>query len=433
MKVAIVGYGIEGRSALTYYQGLGADITVCDQDTEKDLPEGIHGQLGAHYLKDLDRFDVIVRTVGMHPKIILEENPGVQDKITTTVDEFMRVCPTKNVIGVTGTKGKGTTSTLIVKMLEAMGKKVFLGGNFGIPAFSFLSELTPDDWVVMELSSFMLYDIRHSPHIGVCLMVQPEHLDWHGGMEDYVRSKSNMFAHQASTDVAIYYADNAVSHQIASASPGKKIAYYDEPGAYIFEDKIMIDQTVICHTNEVKLLGKHNWQNICAAATAAWQVMQAPDAIRTVVTTMTGLPHRLELVRELDGVRYYNDSFSSDPYAAEAGIEAIPGKKVLILGGYDRMIPLDTLTKTVKKAAGDIRMAILIGASGQRIATNFSKADFTNFRLSPAKNMTEIVSEARQHAKKGDAVLLSPGFASFDMFKNFEVRGEQFKEVVHSL
>jgi UDP-N-acetylmuramoylalanine--D-glutamate ligase len=434
MKVAIVGFEVEGKSALPYWLERGADITVCDQDPDKKVPEGVKRQLGTDYLKDLDRFDVIVRTVGMHPKIILEKNPGVKDKITTNLDEFLRVSPTENIIGVTGTKGKGTTSTLIVKMLEAAGKHVFLGGNYGIPAFSFLPKLTKNSWVVLELSSFMLYDIRHSPHIGVCLMVQPEHLDWHGDADDYFRSKANLFAHQTPHDVAIYYAENTMSHKIASHSPGDKIAYYDEPGAYIHDGKVMIDQTELCKTSELKLLGKHNWQNVCAAVTAVWQVVQAPDAIRKVLITFTGLPHRLEFVAEMDGVKYYNDSFASDPYASEAAIKAIPGNKVLILGGWDkRQLSLDHLASTVKAHSGEIRTAILIGESAERLAKAFKAADFTNFKLSPAKTMGEIVAEARAHAKKGDAVVLSPGFPSFDMFKDFEDRGLQFKQTVHNL
>ncbi len=434
MKVAIVGFGREGRSALPYWLERGADITVCDQNTKVEVPDGVKTQLGADYLKNLDRFDIIVRTVGMHPKIILAANPGVKDKITTNLDEFFRVSPTKNIIGVTGTKGKGTTSTLIVKMLEAAGKHVFLGGNFGIPAFSFLHKLTKDSWVVLELSSFMLYDLTHSPHIGVCLMIQPEHLDWHGDKDDYLRSKANLFAHQTADDVAIYYANNLDSHKIASLSPGDKIAYYDEPGAYIHDNKVMIDQTVLCKTDELKLLGKHNWQNVCAAVTAVWQVTQAPDAIRKVLTTFTGLPHRLELVRQVEGVSYYNDSFASDPYATEAALAAIPGKKVLVVGGWDeRKLPLDHFAITVKEHSKDIRTVILIGAAAERMGNAFKAADYTNLRISPAKTMAEIVAEAKAHAQKGDAVVFSPGFPSFDMFKDFEDRGLQFKEVVHNL
>lgn len=435
MKVAIIAFGIEGRAALRYWQDQGAEVVVCDRNLEADVPPGVKTQLGPDYLKNLSGYDVIMRTASVHPKFILAENPGVESKITTTVDEFLRVSPTKNIIGVTGTKGKGTTCMLIKTMLEEAGKQVFLGGNYGISPFDFINQLTPDSWVVMEFSSFMLYDISHAPHIAVCLMVQPEHLDWHGDVADYYRSKQNLFAHQSSHDVAIYYADNLVSHKIASASPGDKIAYFDEPGAYVTEDgKIMIDQTVLCKTTELQLLGKHNWQNVCAATTAVWQVAQVPDAIRKVLTTFTSLPHRLELVRELDGIKYYNDSFASDPYAAEAAIEAIPGNKVLVTGGWDeRKLPLEHYAATIAKHHKEVPAVILIGASAERLGTALKKAGYTGFHLSPALTMTEIVAEATAHAKKGDSILLSPGFPSFDMFKNFEVRGQQYKEAVHAL
>lgn len=433
-KVAIVGYGLEGRSALRYWQEQGADVTVCDQDTEKEIPAGVHKRLGADYLENLDDFDVIMRTAGMHPKVILDKNPNVQDKITTTVDEFLRVCPTKNIIGITGTKGKGTTSMLTTKMLEAMGKHVFIGGNYGISPFDFLPKLTKDSWVILELSSYMLFDITRSPHIGIVLMVQPEHLDWHGDKDDYFHAKSNLFAHQSEDDVAIYFAENTTSHNIASHSPGDKIAYYDEPGAYVHDGKVMIDQTVLCKTSELKLLGQHNWQNVCAAVTAVWQVAQAPDAIRKVLTSFTGLPHRLELVREVDGIKFYNDSFASDPYATEAAIKAIPGKKIMVIGGYDgRKLPLDNLAKTISEHRREIPAVILIGEGAKRLGTELKAADFTDFHLSPAKNMTEVVSEAKAHAKKGESIVLSPGFPSFDMFQNFEIRGLAYKEAVHEL
>jgi UDP-N-acetylmuramoylalanine--D-glutamate ligase len=433
-KVAIVGYGLEGRSALRYWKEQGADVTVCDQDAHKEVPGGVKTQLGTGYLDDLDRFDVIMRTAGMHPNIILEKNPDVKAKITTTVNEFLRICPTKNVIGVTGTKGKGTTSALITKMLEAVGHKAFLGGNYGISPFDFLPKLTKDSWVVLELSSFMLYDLQYSPHIGVCLMVQPEHLDWHSNVEDYYHSKQHMFAHQNDTDVAIYYAESEMSHNIARVSPGDKLAYYDEPGAYVHDKKIMIDQTVLCKTSELKLLGEHNWQNVCAAVTAVWQVSRTPDAIRRVLTTFTGLPHRLELVREVKGAKYFNDSFASDPYAAEAAIAAVPGYKVMILGGYDgRQHRLEHLVEVIIAHSRDIRTLLLIGESAKRLGTALKDKGYTNFHLSPAKTMAEVVAEAKAHANKGDCVVLSPGFASFDMFKNFEDRGLQFKKVVHDL
>jgi len=433
MKVAIINYGIEGRAALPYWQAKGAQVTICDQNEQLDVPAGVDVRLGSGYLDDLGGFDVIMRTASVHPDSILAHNPDVRSKITTTVDEFMRVAPTKNIIGVTGTKGKGTTSMLIVKMLEAEGKDVYLGGNYGISPFEFLSKLTPDSWVVLELSSFMLYDITRSPHISVCLMVQPEHLDWHGDEKDYYRSKANIFAHQGPKDIAIYYADSLMSHRLASTSPGDKIAYYDEPGAYIVDGNVMIDQTVLCKTSELKLLGRHNWQNVCAAVTAVWQVAQTPDAISSVLTTFTGLPHRLEHVRDVAGVHYYNDSFASDPYATEAAIAAIPEQKVLIVGGYDRKLPLEHFAKVVAAHTNDIGKVLLIGQSAARVAEALQNTGYENFHISTAKKMPEIVAEARKFAQPGDAVVLSPGFASFDLFKNFEVRGQIFKEAVHAL
>lgn len=433
MKVAIVGFGVEGRSALSYWLEKGADVTVCNRNPQTEVPEGVPRQIGPGYLDNLDRFDIIVRTVGMHPNVILEKNPGVESKISTNLDEFLRVCPTKNVIGVTGTKGKGTTSSLIFAMLQAAGKHAFLGGNFGIPAFSFLPQLTEESWVVLELSSFMLHDIKHSPHIAVCLMVEPEHLDWHGSEEEYYKAKSNLFAYQKEDDIAIYYADNVTSHKIASHSPGRKITYYAQPGAYIQDGTIMIDQTVLCRTDELKMLGEHNWRNACAAATVFWQVMQAPDVIRQVLTTFTGLPHRLELVRDTDDIRYYNDSFASDPYATQAAIGAIPGKKVVIVGGYERMLPLEDFAKYIRGNAGNLRSILLIGQSAARVAEALQKVNYNDFRISTAQTMPDIVAEAQKLAQKGDAVVLSPGFASFDMFKNFEDRGLQFKQAVNSL
>ena len=255
MQVAIVGFAHEGQSALHYWQSQGADITICDRNPAKEIPTGVASQLGEGYLSNLDRFDVIVRTAGLKPSIILAENPTVEPKITTVINEFLRVCPTKNVIGVTGTKGKGTTSTLITKMLESAGKQVFLGGNIGLSPLEFLPEITPDSWVVLELSSFQSVDLQYSPHIAVCLMVVPEHLNWHADMEEYIEAKSNMFAHQGPNDTAIYFAESQLSHDIVRSSQGKKITYFASPGAYVENGKIVIDNHENCDTSELQLRG----------------------------------------------------------------------------------------------------------------------------------------------------------------------------------
>jgi UDP-N-acetylmuramoylalanine--D-glutamate ligase len=431
MNVALVGYALEGQSALVYWQRQGAEVTICDRDENKIIPAGVKSQLGEHYLDDLNRFDVVMRSAGINPGIILQQNPGLEGKITTVIDEFLRVCPTKNIIGVTGTKGKGTTSTLIAQMLEAAGKEVFLGGNIGVSPFDFLPQLTTESWVVLELSSFQLIDIKRSPHIAVCLMVVPEHLNWHLDMEDYARAKAQLFAHQSPDDTAIYFADSKTSHLIASKSPGRKIAYYDEPGAYVDENgAIMIDNQEICKTNELKLLGRHNWQNACAAATVVWQIVQSVDSIRKVLTAFTGLPHRLEFVRELDGVTYYDDSFGTAPETAIVAIRAFAQPKVVILGGASKGAAFDKLAKAVIEDT--VRHVITIGDTGPVIADELQAGGFAN--ISPGgTTMQEIVEAARSHAKSGDIILLSTGCASFGLFENYKDRGNQFKQVVNDL
>lgn len=433
MKVALVGYALEGRAAFEYWSKLGAEITICDQDATKELPAGVASQLGDNYLDNLDRFDIVWRTAGLNRNIILDKNPGISDKITTTINEFMRVCPTKHVIGVTGTKGKGTTSTLITKMLEAAGETVYLGGNIGISPFDFLPKLNAESWVVLELSSYQLSDLQYSPRYALCLVIAPDHLNWHNDMDDYILAKAHLFQHQTPADTAFYYARSEDSRKVASYGSGLKIPYFAEPGAYVKDNTVVIAGHQICQTDEIKLLGEHNWQNVCAAVTVVWQVSQNTGAIRSVLTSFSGLPHRLEFVRELDGIKFYNDSFASNPEAVTAALNALHAPKVAIMGGFDRNLPLGELAAAVKSHEADLRKLILIGASAKRFAGELDKAGYANYELEESQAMPEIVAHAKSFAQSGDIVLLSPGFASFDMFKNFEDRGTQFKAAVDSL
>ena len=240
MKIAILGYDVEGKASYDYFAAQGHELTICDQNPNLVLPDGAASVLGQAYLNDLDRFDVIVRTAGLPPHLILDKNPSVANKITTHLNEFLSVCPTKNIIGVTGTKGKGTTSSLISEMLKATGKEVYLGGNIGVAPLTFLNQLTDDSWVVLEVSSFQSIDLQHSPHIGVCLMVVPEHLDWHKDMDEYIAAKANLFAHQSPDDTLIYFADNETSKQIVSASQGQQIPYFAAPGAIVKDATITL-------------------------------------------------------------------------------------------------------------------------------------------------------------------------------------------------
>jgi UDP-N-acetylmuramoylalanine--D-glutamate ligase len=434
MKIAILGYDVEGRASYDYFAAQGHDLTIRDRNPDLRVPAGASSLLGEDYLDSLDDFDLLVRTPGLAPRLILDKNPGVAGKITSQLNEFLRVCPTKNVIGVTGTKGKGTTSTLIAKMLEAAGHDVRLGGNIGLAPLSFLNELTKDSWVVLELSSFQLIDLKLSPHIAVCLAVVPEHLDWHADMDEYVQAKSQLFVHQSSDDIAIYFADDETSKRIASRGPARQIPYYAPPGANVDKGSIRIGSQIICKTDDVKLPGRHNWQNICAAITAVWQATQNTAATRSVLTSFDGLEHRIEFVGEVDGRRFYNDSYATGLQATQAAIEAIDGPKVMILGGYDRMMDINHFGVYAAAHKDDFRGLLLIGASAKRLAASLEKVGFTNYTINEAaKTMSEIIEASRALARPGDAVVLSPGFASFDMFKNFSERGRQFKEAVRSL
>jgi UDP-N-acetylmuramoylalanine--D-glutamate ligase len=445
MKVALLGFDTEGRASYEFFKAQNAEITVCDQKTDIDVPDNVATQLGAGYLDNLDRFDMLVRTPGLHPAKILEKNPGVAGKITSQVNEFMRTCPTRHVIGVTGTKGKGTTSTLLAKMLEASGRQVFLGGNIGVPPLSFLDKLNEDSWVVLELSSFQLIDLQTSPHIGVCLMVVPEHLNWHADMPEYVEAKAQLFEHQSSNDVAIYYSKSDLSHEIATAGAGRKLPYYRSPGAFINGNMITIDGAEICTTDELKLLGAHNWQNVCAALTAYWQVDQNIDAARTVLTSFSGLEYHLELIREVDGVQYYNDSFGTTPETAIVALQAFEEPKILILGGGYKDVPFNKLATAIKRS--NVRHVILIGnpeygddPRRQTAAPHLESAlqaqaiePITSLVRPGGPSMQEVVKEAQSAAQPGDVVLFSTACTSYDMFENYKERGAAFTAAVKAL
>lgn len=432
MKIAIVGFDVEGKATYDYLVKLGGhEITICDQNTSVSVPEGAGSKLGDTYLDGLDAFDVIVRTPGLHPQRILEKNPGIAERITSHINLFYGGTPTGNIIGVTGTKGKGTTSSLITSILHAAGKDVHLGGNIGVPPLSFVGDLEADSWVVLELSSFQLIDCRYSPHVGVCLMVVPEHLNWHADMDEYVAAKEQLFAHQQTDDIAIYNADNELSFQIASAGLGQTLPYMSAPGAAVENGIIVIDGQDIIDVTELKLLGQHNWQNACAAVTAVWQAgIQDADVIRNVLREFSGLPYRLEFIREVDGAKFYNDSFGTTPETAIVAIQAFSEPKVVILGGSDKGADYGELASVM--ASEDVRKAVLIGEQAERIQKALADVGFTDV-VAGGSTMKEIVDTARAAAEPGNVVLLSTACASFDMFKDYKDRGNQFNEAVRAL
>lgn len=434
MEIAILGFGEQGRAAFEYWSNPDNHITICDQKHSIEVPDGAGIQLGDNYLENLEHFDVIVRSPSIHPRDIIAANtPNILKRVTTVTNEFFRVCPTKNIIGVTGTKGKGTTSTIITKMLETAGKRVHLGGNIGTPPLELLkNDIQPDDWVVLELANFQLIDLKLSPRIGICLMVTEEHLNWHEDMNEYITAKQQMFVHQRKEDAAIFYPDNVHSKTVVSASPGRKIPYLQAPGAVVEANTVSIDGLPICSVKELKLLGKHNWQNICAAVTATWLVVQDREAIHSVLATFKGLEHRIELVREMNGVRYYDDSFGTTPETAMVAIQAFEQPKIVIMGGSDKGANFDELGKVV--ATNKVKKVVLVGDVAQKIEMSLIKAGFNKSDiLSGGNSMLTMVKTARANALAGDVVLLSPAAASFGMFKNYKDRGEQFKQTVTKL
>lgn len=451
MRIGIVGWGEEAQSAFRFF-GPEHEYLIVNESAQDNFPPesnkirlrflanqapvGIAGQVtDLSYLKGIEAYDKIVYqpTAYFNLQKAFGNNPDFWAKATTALNVFFENCPTKNIIGVTGTKGKGTTSTLIAKMLQAGSKTTHLGGNIGTPILDLLPSIAPNDWVIWELANFQLKTAVYSPHIAVCLMITEEHTDWHPSMEDYLAAKANIFKHQKPEDIAIYFAPDENSKALASYSSGKKIPYFEKPGAYVREDGMIVigdDELEIISKTQVKLLGEHNLQNICAAATAVFEAVGSLDKAKAVLSSFNGLEHRLELVRSLQGVKYYDDSFATTPDSAIVALKTFKEPKVVILGGHDKGLDYWSLAKEI--ASSNVRQAIVIGTLADKLAKMLKEQGFTNITTGLTK-MPEIVEAARKQAQPGDVVLLSTGTSSFGLFKDYKDRGNQFKTAVKAL
>ena len=429
MKIALLGYDVENAAAYRYLKEKypSAQFTIYDQrkDPVRDIPENVEFVGNLEDFKNIEA-DISIRTPG-----IALDKIQVSGEVTTVTKLFFEACESP-IIGVTGTKGKGTTCTLIAKMLEAAGKKVWLVGNIGRPSLDILSQIQEDDVVVYELSSFQLWDLEKSPETAVVLLVEPDHLNVHSSMEDYVKAKANIAKYQKSSDNMIYHPSNPRSLEIAQLSPGNKQRYCTPEGAYVKNENIIIANQTICSVSDVGLLGEHNLENICAAVTAVWHYTQDIAAISRTISEFEGLPHHTEKVRELDGVTYYDDSYSSAPAATIAAIKSFTSPELVIVGGSEKNANFDDLVEAITKQK-NIKKTILIGETAPSIAKLLEDAGEARFEVSQTKDFTQIVSRARELAEPGDVVLLSPGCPSFDMFKNFTHRGEEFARIVGEL
>lgn len=453
MKIGIVGWGLEAQSAYNFFGPEHEYLIVNEsaqdnfppqsdklqiQFVDKAAPVGIGGQVeDLSYLKGIEHCDKIVYQPTSYFNLykIFGDNHGFWSKATTAYDIFFENCPTKKIIGVTGTKGKGTTSTMIAKMIEASGRRVHLGGNIGTPILDILPDIQKDDWVAWEMANFQLKPAHHSPHIAVCLMITEEHLDWHPDFNDYLDAKANLFRFQTQEDIAIYFEDNEHSKHIAGYSPGLKIPYFYKPGAFVRADRKVVvgeGETEVISLSEVKLPGEHNHQNICAALTAFWQVSQDKDAAYQVLSSFTGLEHRLEFVRKLDGILYYDDSFGTTPDTVTVALEAIIEPAVLILGGHDKGLDYTNLVKEISSKHDRVRHVVTIGQIGPKLSEMLKQNGYNSVTQGP-DGMPGIVNLARSKAQPGDAVLLSCGTSSFGLFKDYKDRGNQFKQAVAAL
>jgi len=448
-KVAVLGFGLEGLTSAKFLKNNGADVWILDRKQKENLDHkmiteaeqfGAQFILGKNYLDNLIDFDIIIRSPGVRrllPEIVAAEKQGVI--ITSQTKLFFDLCPCP-IIGVTGTKGKGTTSTLIYEMLIEAGQDVYLGGNIGVAPLSFLDKLQSSSIVVLELSSFQLQDMTKSPHIAVMLMITSEHLDHHATLEEYVNAKRNILRFQTESDFAIINRDYPASNESDVETNGK--VFYasrereTDNACFAFQGRVVVRRNgsddEIIKTSEIALPGKHNFENVCAAVMAARLANVSTKHIIQVLKTFTGLPHRLELVKKVNGISYFDDSFSTTPETAIAAIESFDQPKILILGGSSKGSDFTQLGKVIRDS-DSIKAIIGIGDEWEEIKASIGNLTSQVLLIEGAGSMHQIVQAASKIAKSGDVVLLSPACASFDMFKDYKDRGEQFKKEVLGL
>lgn len=427
-KVAVIGAGVEGVSSTQFFKKQGANVTILDKKNGKD------------YLKNLDQYDIIVRSPGVKLSVLHQVLPKESySKITSNIKLFFEECPAK-IIGVTGTKGKGTTATLIYEMLKKDGRDAYIGGNIGGPPLDFLEKLTKDSWVVLELSSFQLQDLTKSPYIAVLLMITSEHLDYHKDTNEYVEAKRNIVHYQTASDAAIINRDYPASNESDVHTHARVFQVSREresgQGCYVKDRAVWVKQNgiekKIIDIKDIFLPGEHNLENVCAAVMAATLAGVSKNAIVGVLREFRGLEHRLELVGEVRGVWYYDDSFSTTPETAIAAILAFKQPEILILGGSSKGSDFSQLGEYIRQSP-NIKAIIGIGIEWPRIKERIRNQESGIMVVEGARDMQQIVQAAAKIAEPGDVVLLSPACASFGMFKNYKDRGEQFKKEVRKL
>ena len=436
-KIAVFGLGVSNRPLVRLLLEFGCQVTGCDRTPREKLDEevleleraGAKLSLGDTYLDGLQA-DVVFRTPGMHP-----ENPGLvalREKgavITSEMDVFFALCPCE-ILAVTGSDGKTTTTTLISEMLKAQGYTVWLGGNIGTPLLPLVRQMKETDFAVVELSSFQLMDMTHSPSIAVVTNLSPNHLDVHKDMDEYVQAKKNIFRFQTENDLLVVNADNEITAPFEGTGLTRSFSRLGKAAHVRLEDGyITRNGEKVLKKEDILLPGEHNVENYMTAI-AAVEGLVSDETVQTVAKTFGGVEHRIELVRIKDGVRFYNDSIASSPSRTIAGLKSFPEKVILIAGGYDKNIPYDVLGPEICQ---HVKKLFLGGATGPKIRLAVENCGGQQPEIVDCGNFEAAVRAAAAAAESGDVVLMSPASAAFDQFKNFMVRGEFYKKLVMEL
>lgn len=442
--VTFCGVGRSHLPLIQLFQKKGALVSARDKRSLEELGDngkliqslGVRLVLGEDYLQDLNE-EIIFRTPGMKyhlPQLEAARKAG--SAVTSEMEVFFELCPCK-IYAVTGSDGKTTTTSIIAEFLKAQGKTVHLGGNIGKPLLPEIESIRPEDCAVVELSSFQLISMGESPDVAVVTNLSPNHLDVHKDMQEYIDAKKNIFRHQNAFSRTVLGAGNEITASFAPevrgdcwmfrrGGPVDRGVWCDEESIYVGKEKLM-------PISQIKIPGWHNVENYMAAIAAVWGDVD-PEVIRQVAATFNGVEHRAELVRELRGVKYYNDSIATSPTRVISGMLSLfPQKILMIAGGYDKHIPFEPLGPVV---CDKVKTLILLGATAQKIQDAVRSAE--NYKegapeILRVETMEQAVAAAAAHAQPGDIVSLSPASAAFDLYPNFEVRGKHYKELVNGL
>ncbi len=440
-RVTVIGIGVSNLPLIKYLCELGADVTACDKRTKEKLGKtadellslGVKLNLGEDYLLDINA-EIIFKTPGMRfdvPELLAAKEKGAV--ITSEMEVFFDICPCK-IIAVTGSDGKTTTTTLIHKILTEDGYNTWLGGNIGNPLLTQTKEMKSDDIVVLELSSFQLHTMKKSPHIAVMTNITPNHLDMHKDYQEYIDAKKNIMNYQNKDDILIVNSSNDVTENIGKYARGNLLEFSSKKDADILlkNNAIFCKDKEILKISDIKLPGMHNVENYMAAIGAVYNMVKL-DSIISVAKSFGGVAHRIELVRELDGVKYYNSSIDSSPNRTINTLKVFKDKLIMISGGKDKGIQYDEIGPAIIEK---VKTLILIGATADAIEDALNKA-YKGMepcvKVIRASTYPEAVKIAKENAKENDIVLLSPASTSFDMFNNFEERGNLFKKLVNEL